>query len=91
MYGSGEFEQNRQNLQNLPSFWAIKNTNFKNMKKNTYHHLKQVYLKSWSHVFPFLSYGMWQDVIVIFHFGQVKIEKGDKTFAKWKGYDFGIS
>ena len=33
MYGSGEFEQNRQNLQNLPSFWAIKNTNFKNMKK----------------------------------------------------------
>ena len=46
MYGSGEFEQNRQNLQNLPSFWAIKNTNFKNMKKNTYHHLKQVYLKS---------------------------------------------
>ena len=41
--------------------WQPKNENFKKMRKNSwrYHHLTQVYQKSWSHAFLFMRYDTW--------------------------------
>ena len=41
---------------------SLKNKNFKKNEKEPwkYHHLTQVYQKSWSYAVVFLRYGMWQ-------------------------------
>ena len=41
---------------------SLKNKNFKKMRKNTwrYHHVTQVYQKSWSEVILFMRYDMWR-------------------------------